>query len=116
MRLKGNKRKRKKKEKREKKGRGKDKKRKSEKRERKNWNVLLVSVFCSWNGTKFIDKRSAASCHPMTNSVMCSVFICRTTVWRYILPSCYVRIVAVIEHVSPYPMHICTVFQSKSFW
>jgi hypothetical protein len=55
----------------EKKGRGGgEKKEKSEKRERKNWNVLFVSVFCSWAGTKFIDKRSAASCHPMANSVI----------------------------------------------
>jgi len=50
---------------------GKEKKRKkSKKRERTNWNVLFVSVFGSWAGTKFIDKRSAASCHPMTNSVI----------------------------------------------
>jgi hypothetical protein len=47
-----------------------EKKERSEKRERKNWNVLFVSVFCSWAGAKFIDKRSAASCHPMTNSVI----------------------------------------------
>jgi len=67
LRLKGKKCKRKKNgEKREEKKREREKKGKSEK---KNWNVLFVSVFCVWAGTKFIDKRSAASCHPMTNSV-----------------------------------------------
>jgi hypothetical protein len=68
--LKRNECKRKKKGKKEKKGRGKEKEVKKEKRGRKNWNVLFVSVFCTWAGTKFIDKRSAASCHPMTNSVI----------------------------------------------
>jgi len=57
--------------KKEKKGKGGgEKKERSEKRERKHWSVLFVSVFCSWAGTKFIDKRSAASCHPMANSVI----------------------------------------------
>jgi hypothetical protein len=46
---------------------------------------------------------------------LCSVFIRRTTVWRYILPTC-IRMVTSSEHVSPYLVYICTVFHSKSFW
>jgi hypothetical protein len=69
-RLKGKKCKRKKKGKKRIKEEGKRKKEKCKKRERKHWNILFVSVFCSWAGTKSIDKRSAASCYPMTNSVI----------------------------------------------
>jgi len=70
LRLKGKKCKRKKKGEKRRKEEGKRKKGKSKKRERKNWNVLFISVFCSWTGTKFIDKHSAASRHPVTSSVI----------------------------------------------
>ena len=85
------------------------------KRERKNLNVLFVSMFCSWGRTKFVDERPAASCRPMTNSV---IILCSRQ------EDCNVQIRSSSllypnggnsKYVSSYLVHIATILHSKSF-